>query len=260
MKAIVFDKSGTIVDTTRVVLDLKNGKVIAGVSSTRIVDEMEKGALIILERSGKDYIFSSDDKEDFATFYRKHNLVARCIYANTEDVFSLEEAICTCKNIKMSMFKKTIDTLFDKVGVVRTNNGVIYDLCNRQPAYVLTAGGRIVPGVKKIFDKARERGWDIYVATGDTLEGMREIASCLDIPCCRIFCFQTEGKKAESIKKLKESYEKVVMVGNDSNDMAAFKEADKSVLVLQDGLEKNPDLFRESDYVIADITEIEKIL
>jgi len=150
--------------------------------------------------------------------------------------------------------------LFDEIGGERMNCGVIYDVANERPSGVLSTGGRLLEGVMELFDHLRDEGWDIYIATGDTLEGMRELSGKLGLPCKRIFCFQDETKKAESVRKLKETYETVVMVGNDSNDLMAFKEADISILVLQDGLEKRKELFDVATHVVDKVGDIRNIL
>ncbi|MCC7568256.1 MAG: HAD family hydrolase [Candidatus Methanofastidiosa archaeon] len=256
MKAIVFDKSGTFVDTMRVAYDLSSGEVFAGVSSACIVDNMEKGALLILEKSVSADILAEDPLTPFDDFCRARSLHLKDVYANTDEPVDADGALETCHHVTMSLFQHVLGRLRDMVGEVRTNIGVVYDVGNRCPTHVLCTGGCVYPGVKELFSYLRERGWHIYIATGDTLEGMREISVTLDIPCRNIFCFQTEPKKAESIRMLKNSYDTVVMVGNDSNDLAAFRVADRSVLVLQDGLEKKRELYEVAHHVVASITDI----
>ncbi|MBN1786263.1 MAG: HAD family hydrolase [Candidatus Methanofastidiosa archaeon] len=260
MKAIVFDKSGTIVDTCRVALDLNNDEISFGVSSTRIVDKMQRGALLILEKSRLDAILSSSDEQDFQSFCKCSGIGLKCVYSNACEDVCVDVAIDRCSIVTMSKFKQTINALIERIGKVSTNNGIIYDIENERPYLVLSTGGCLFPGVVELFDHLKREGWDIYIATGDTFDGMREITRELDIPCKRVFCFQNESKKADSIRTLKESYEKVVMVGNDSNDLMAFKEADISILVLQDGHDKKRELYEAVTHVVDDITEIRGLL
>ncbi|HPR41773.1 MAG TPA: HAD family hydrolase [Candidatus Methanofastidiosa archaeon] len=261
MKAIIFDKSGTIFDTCRVALDLSRDEMSVGVSSTRIVDSMNRGALLILEKSKSDLIFSSLDEQDFSSFCRQSGLSLKCVYSsNCDRDIRVDVALDRCSMIPMSKFKQTLNALFDEIGGERMNCGVIYDVANERPSGVLSTGGRLLEGVMELFDHLRDEGWDIYIATGDTLEGMRELSGKLGLPCKRIFCFQDETKKAESVRKLKETYETVVMVGNDSNDLMAFKEADISILVLQDGLEKRKELFDVATHVVDKVGDIRNIL
>lgn len=260
MKAIVFDKSGTIVDTRRMALDVLSGALDRNVSSTRIVDSMDKGALLILERGVADEIMSANDEAAFADFCRGVDVSFKCIYENTCDKPCLERAMESCNSIPLSFFKKTISAVYDTVGRVRTNNGVVYDIANMRPTHVLSTGGRIIPGVPELFDSLRASGWDIFVATGDTLEGMLGVGRDLGLEEDCLFCFQNAPKKAHSIRRLRSDYDSVVMVGNDSNDMDAFKESDKSILVTQDGLEKKAELFDVADCVLPSITDILRVL
>ena len=259
MKAIVFDKSGTFVDTMRVAYDLSSGEIQAGISSACIVDNMEKGALLILERSVSKDILDEQPDRSFETFCRRRSLHLKNVYSSSAAHIDTEEALSMCKDVPMGLFQLTLKELIRIVGAVRTNLGIVYDAQSRRPSHVLCTGGCIYPGVKELFSYLKERDWHIYVATGDTLEGMREISTTLDIPCKNIFCFQTEPKKAESILLLKERYDTVVMVGNDSNDLSAFKAADTSVLVIQDGLEKKQELYDVAHHVVDSIIDIRRI-
>jgi Cu+-exporting ATPase len=259
MKAIVFDKSGTFVDTMRVAYDLSNGDIQAGISSACIVDNMEKGALLILERSVSKDILSERPELPFDDFCRYRSLNLKNVYSSTDEHIDTVAALSSCHAIPMALFQRTLQELMAIVGPVRTNLGIVYDARAERPTHVLCTGGCIYPGVKELFLYLKERDWHIYVATGDTLEGMREISTTLDIPCANIFCFQTEPKKAESILLLKERYDTVVMVGNDSNDLSAFKVADTSVLVLQDGLEKKQELYEVAHHVVDSITDIRRL-
>lgn len=260
MKAIVFDKSGTIVDTCRVALDLHSDEVIVGVSSMGIVDKMEKGALLILERSQSESILSCLDDYTFHNFCKDTGLGLKCVYSNSDEGMSIDLAVARCKDVPMSKFKIALNTLFDEIGNVRTNIGFIYDIAKDRPHHVLSTGGCFFPKVEEVFEHLRREGWDIFIATGDTLDGMRELSRELNVPCKRIFYLQDETKKAESIRKLRSTYDKVVMVGNDTNDMMAFKEADISILVLQDGHEKKKELLRSATFTVPKIEDILDIL
>ncbi len=259
MKAIVFDKSGTFVDTMRVAYDLSTGEIQAGISSACIVDNMEKGALLILERSVSKEILDEQPDISFDTFCHRRSLSLKNVYSTSAEHIDTDEALSTCKDVPLWLFQQTLLKLMGLMGAVRTNLGVVYDAQSLRPSHVLCTGGCIYPGVKELFSYLKERDWHIYIATGDTLEGMREISTTLDIPCKNIFCFQTEPKKAESIMMLKERYDTVVMVGNDSNDLLAFKAADTSVLVIQDGLEKKQELYDVAHHVVKSITDIRRL-
>jgi Cu+-exporting ATPase len=89
---------------------------------------------------------------------------------------------------------------------------------------------------------------------------MREFTHRLGVSADNVFCFQTEEKKAQAVRTLKKRYDRVVMVGNDSNDRAAFREADASVLVLQDGHDKHPEIYLEATHVIENVTDLKDIL
>ena len=259
MKAIVFDKSGTFVDTMRVAYDLSTGDIQAGISSACIVDNMDKGALLILERSVSKEILSERPDLTFDAFCRARSLSLKNVYSPSSEHIDTDEALSRCSDVPMALFQETLKELMRIVGEVRTNLGIVYDAGALRPSHVLCTGGCIYPGVKELFSYLKERDWHIYVATGDTIEGMREISTTLELPCKNNFRFPTEPKKAESILMLKQRYDTVVMVGNDSNDLSAFKVADLSVLVIQDGHEKKRELYDVAHHVVDSITDIRRI-
>jgi soluble P-type ATPase len=197
---------------------------------------------------------------NFLEFCRKHGLWLRCVYANDPTPFSLDDALSHCDMITLTCFKRTLRTLEDEIGCVYSNNGVIYDVVHKAPRYVLSTGGKLFPGVAGLFSYLSSQGWDIFFATGDSYEGMREFTHRLGVSADNVFCFQTEEKKAQAVRTLKKRYDRVVMVGNDSNDRAAFREADASVLVLQDGHDKHPEIYLEATHVIENVTDLKDIL
>jgi Cu+-exporting ATPase len=58
------------------------------------------------------------------------------------------------------------------------------------------------------------------------------------------------------VKRLKEEYDKVIMVGDGINDILAFRAADLSVLSIQQTGTCPAILFDEADIVIKDIHEV----
>ncbi|RZN50468.1 HAD family hydrolase [archaeon] len=260
MNAIVFDKSGTVVDTLRVACDVATHEMMVNVSSTALVDRMVHGALLILENSEGERLLASDDEMNFLEFCKRHALWLRCVYTNNPAPFSLSDALSHCDTITLKCFRRTLKTIEDEIGGVYTNNGVIYDVAHKAPRYVLSTGGRLFPGVTDLFSYLSKSGWDIFFATGDSYEGMREFTHRLGVPSENVFCFQTEEKKAHAVRTLKQHYDRVVMVGNDSNDRAAFREADASVLVLQDGHEKHPEIYLEATHIIENVIDLKDIL
>jgi Soluble P-type ATPase len=70
----------------------------------------------------------------------------------------------------------------------------------------------------------------------------------------------TPVTKAHVVRSLKGEYDVVLMVGDGINDLSAMREADVSVLTVQQGGDKPEVLKATADYIIKDIGEVEGII
>jgi len=114
-------------------------------------------------------------------------------------------------------------------------------------AYLLTHPPRFTPGVKELIDLLHKRGVDVYLVSGGFREIINPIAQELNIPMKNVFAnrlkFFFDGSyagfdeneptshqdgKARVVKFLKEQYgyERVIMIGDGSTDLAASPPAD----------------------------------
>ena len=68
----------------------------------------------------------------------------------------------------------------------------------------------------------------------------------------------TRGK-CEIVKSLQDDGYKVMMVGDGLNDVLAFKQADVSVLTIEQQEEVSPKLMDKTDYIVESIKEVKEI-
>ena len=92
---------------------------------------------------------------------------------------------------------------------------------------------------------------DTYIASGDSLFALTQLAEFINIPQERVFAFSDTLMKEKIVLELKSKYEKVVMVGDGINDILAFRAADVGVMTTQQG-DKRPKELREAADVIID--------
>ena len=88
------------------------------------------------------------------------------------------------------------------------------------------------------------------------MRNLQPLANNVCVPLECVYEISTPKKKEGIVKRLKEQYDKVVMVGDGINDILAFRAADLSVLSIQQTGKCPPLLCEEADIVINDIKEI----
>jgi Cu+-exporting ATPase len=107
-----------------------------------------------------------------------------------------------------------------------------------------------------VIQTLTERGIGVYIASGDSIRNLKPLAKNVCVPLECVYEISTPRKKEEIVKRLKEEYDKVIMVGDGINDILAFRAADLSVLSIQQTGKCPSLLFEEADIVIRDIHEI----
>jgi hypothetical protein len=151
MKAIVFDKSGTFVDTMRVAYDLSSGGCAPASLPHASSTTWKMVALLILEKSVSADILAEDPLTSFDDFCRARSLHLKDVYANTDEPVDADDALETCHHVAMSLFQHVLGRLRDMVGEVRTNIGVVYDVGGRRPTHCCAPAGASTQGSRSSF-------------------------------------------------------------------------------------------------------------
>ncbi|MCW3136289.1 MAG: HAD family hydrolase [Canidatus Methanoxibalbensis ujae] len=130
----------------------------------------------------------------------------------------------------------------------------------RSVRYVISGGINLFPEIINLFEKLRSNGVEVFIASGDRIE-RDEISPFLPgVSASNIFGMLSPDEKCKLVKRLRNEYDKVIMVGDDKNDYYAMCAADVSVLSLQIESERPKKLFDIADFVIRNIGEVERIV
>jgi Cu+-exporting ATPase len=172
---------------------------------------------------------------------------------SNEDVLNaLKNDDSTIKDIQDSI----IAVIEKKYNVqICSGSGFIMDLETGKVEFTITAGGKIFPEVIDVVNELKKRNIDIFIASGDRKGSLEQLARFISIPQSNVFGTASTKRKQAIIKELKQNY-KVMMVGNGSNDILAFKEADIGVLTLQQDEEVPEKVFSAANTVVYNIKEI----
>lgn len=255
--AVVFDSAGTLLRMYRVAKNVNTGVILNEVVSTELVGKKPYCALLVmqidsnrLERCPPDMLVSD--------FIDKYNIGidVGCSRAQVDS----NTALSVVKND----MKATMSDLQDVMAAVkqRCKNifymgvGLIIDVETRSIQYVICTGGKIYSSSCSVIQTLTDRGIAVYIASGDSMRNLQPLAKNVCVPLECVYEISTPKKKEGIVKRLKEQYDKVVMVGDGINDILAFRAADLSVLSIQQTGECPPLLCKEADIVIKDIKEI----
>jgi Cu+-exporting ATPase len=256
-KAIVFDISGTLLERCRAVKNMKTGEVSEGISSLDIIDQTKNTALVVLQTDIKKCLMLAPPEKKLYDFIKKYNIPMDISYSSldidkNELLHRLEGS-----NVILEEFHETARYLSKKNNFIQLCSGsaFILNVATNEIEYIITAGGKVFPNVSKVIETLKNRGIDMFIASGDRAKSLKEFAEIVNVPMENVFETANTYRKGEIVRNLKNDY-KVMMVGNGPNDILAFKEADLAVLTLEQGEKVSQKIYDVTDFVINKITEV----
>ncbi len=257
MKAVVFDNSGTLISRYRAIKDTKSGLISDELSSIDLVDQHPQRALVVLQTDPATCIINARSKQTIYEFICRNNIPFDISYSSLD--FDKKELLNVIKDDKtqVSDIQDTIRAVIEKECNLQTcsGSGFILNLHNGQIDFTITAGGKIFPEVLEVVEELKRRGFHIYVASGDRIKSLEQLACFIKIPSENVFGTANSRQKKEIVERLKKKY-KVMMVGNSANDILALQEADLGVLTTQQDKKPPERVIKSADVIINNIKDI----
>ncbi|WP_456471978.1 HAD family hydrolase [Methanocaldococcus sp.] len=254
MIAIVFDNAGTITKIMRAIKDLKKNKFICNQQTVDLVDLKKGRALVIIKEDPLETVEKEKDDELISNFLKKVDIGIS--YCNPP---IKEEGIYKDKKTKVKELKEPLNLLKKYCVDTGFGSALIIDTLNGEVEYTIATAGCLFPEVKEVFNKLKDMGIEIYIASGDRRGFLERLANILGLDKDHIVPEAHQLKKKELIKKLKEKGYKTIMVGDGANDVPAMLESDIAVVTLQNGNVSKKAL-EVADYKIENIKEILDII
>lgn len=255
--AIVFDSAGTLLHMYRVAKNINTGAILNDVVSTELVGKKPYCALLVMQIDSNKLVKCPPDML-ISDFIGKYNIGIDVGCSRTQlDNTTVLSVVKSDTRATMSDLQEVMDVVRQRCkNIFYMGVGLIIDVETKSIPYVICTGGKIYSNSCSAIQTLIERGISIYIASGDSMRNLQPLAKNVCVPLECVYEISTPKKKEEIVKRLKEQYDKVVMVGDGINDVLAFRAADLSVLSIQQ-TGKCPNLLcEEADVVIRDIKEI----
>lgn len=203
---------------------------------------------------------------------RSHKRIHEFLDENNIDIdLSCSSSPITLDSVKKAIEHDSFTTMRDIHDVVNlTLNkcpdvfylgvGIIVNTESMNIIFSVCTGGRPFQNTPETLDTIKGWGVDAYIASGDSMRNLKNLADLVGIPVERVYDVATPQKKEWVIRHLKKQYGKVVMVGDGINDILALRAADKGVLSIQQTGSCARRLASEADVMITDIIQVVKII
>lgn len=251
-KAVVFDNSGTLIKRYRAIKNVKTGVICDYINSIDIVDADPNRALVVLQSDPTNCVMKAKPNDTIHDFLEKNQVNINVSYSHVDIDESLVLDIIKNDQSRVADIQDTVKAVIEKHYNVQicSGSGFMMNTDSGEVEFTITAGGRIFEEVPQVVKELKSRGVEIYVASGDSTKSLKELAQFIHIPHDNVCGTADSWQKRDIVRYLKQK-NKVMMVGNSSNDLMAIEEADIGVLTLQQG-EDVPKILHDSSDVIVD--------
>ncbi len=256
-KAVVFDNSGTLIKRYRAIKNLKTGVICDHISSIDLVDYNVNRALVVLQTDPSKCIVNAVPHQTIHHFLKKNNVKIDVSYSSKDvDKESILDIIKNDRSL-VADIQDTLNAVIEKHYNVQicSGSGFIMNIDSGEIEFTITAGGKLFKEVPQVIEELKNRGTEIYVASGDRTKSLEQLAQFIHIPHDNVCGTADSRKKMDIVRYLKQNY-KVMMVGNSANDLLAIEEADIGVLTLQQGENVPKKLYNNADVVVYNIKDI----
>jgi len=258
--AVIFDSAGTLLRMYRVAKDLNTGRMFDEIESTALVAKKPHQALVVLH-TDPETILKQDPNILLIKFINDNDIAIDISCSSSPFTVDMAYNIIKQDKMKIGCLHEVLTCVKGQCpNVFYLAAGVIVNSQNNTIPYVLSTGGRVFRNTRCTIKTLGERGVDAYIASGDSMRNLRQLAKCVQIPIERVFDIATTHDKERIVLEMKKKYDTVVMVGDGINDILALRAADVGVMTTQQGDVRPEKLKNAADVVIKDISEVLTII
>ena len=254
--AVVFDSAGTLLHMYRVAKESSTGNILENIESTAIVAKKNGCGLVALNTENEIILSSRRDMFLFE-FIREHGVSIGISCSKGKFTPEVACEIIRGTSLLMGDVHDVLEAVTSRCpDSIYLAAGLIVDSEARRIPYVLSTGGQVFGKTLQTVQLLHAMEVDMYIASGDRMSALVQLAEFVSIPQERIFAFADPIMKEKVVLELKNRYDKVVMVGDGINDILALKAADVGIMTTQQGDERPEELREAADVVLDDIIKV----
>lgn len=258
--AVIFDSAGTLLHMYRVAKDPHADCMIDEIESTALVAKKPHQALVVLH-TDPETILRHDPDISLIKFINDNDISIDISCSSSPFTIDMAYDVIKKNKVMIGDFHDVLKCVTGQCpNVFYLAVGIIADSQNDTIPYVLSTGGRVFQNTQKTVKTLGEMGVDTYIASGDSMHNLRQLAKCVKIPIERVFDIATTHDKERIVLEMKKKYDTVLMVGDGINDILALRAADVGVMTTQQGDVRPQKLKNAADIVIKDIVEVVDIV
>lgn len=249
--AVVFDSAGTLLRMYRVAKEANTGNILENIESTAIVAQ-KKGCGLVALNTEKEIILCSSRGMPLFDFISEYRISIGISCSKGKFTPDLACDIIRRTSVLMGDVHDVLEAVSSHCpDSIYLAAGLIVDSEAQRIPYVLSTGGQVFGKTLQTVQILQSMEVDIYIASGDRLVALLQLAELINIPRERVFAFADPYMKEKVVLELKSRYEKVVMVGDGINDILALRAADIGIMTTQQG-DKRPEELREAANIVLD--------
>jgi len=261
--AVVFDSAGTLLNTYRVAKDIAHKKLLPGIETTTLTFSSPDRVLIVLPVHSKDLMATGGE------MLLSEYLIAKDIgfgVSCTRKIITAEDigdVLYTDEHARVSDLQECIRNVWSVCkteSMLTLNSGAIINMADKGIEFTITAGGWPFDGAKEVVTSLHRMGVPMYIASGDRVTKLEKMADHLGIPRDRVYGVATPSVKAQIVNDLRQEYDRVLMVGDGINDLAAMRTADIAILTIQQPGDRPEELYRVADHVVNNVSDVVAIV
>jgi soluble P-type ATPase len=261
--AVVFDSAGTLLNTYRVAKDIANRKLLPGIETTTLTFSSPDRVLIVLPVHSKDLMAAGADRLLSEYLIEKNIGFGVSCTRKIITADDIGDVLYTDEHARVGDLQECIRNVWSVCKgetMLTLNSGAIINMADKGIEFTITAGGWPFDGAKAVVTSLHRMGVPMYIASGDRVTKLEKMADHLGIPRDRVYGVATPSVKAQIVTDLRQEYDRVVMVGDGINDLAAMRTADIAILTIQQPGDRPEELYKVADHVVNNVSEVVNIV
>ena len=255
--AVVFDVAGTILKMYRVAKDISTNRLMEKVITWKLIMEKSGRALVVPNIDPKVLVSGHPEDTVSSIFDLNDGFEISCASTAVSKTDALN--IIFRSKVRLADIQEVYQAVKAKCPNKYQTTGMIIDTDISEITHTISTGGVPFSGLDDVLKSLESLGAEVYIASGDSMRSLLHLTEH-GIRPDRIFPVANPNRKQDIVRKLKNNFDIVIMVGDGLNDIYALQASDLGVLTVQQDTEPAAELMHAADLIIENIRELPALI